>query len=122
MDVHRPLARFWPRDYEAAIVVAALEDAGFHPMIECDPRGWMHFYGWPFGAIAPTLVWIPASEADDALGFLRAPCEQSCEAGPPLTGFAAGISRARRAIYGLWLGSLVLAYLLDAGFWLVFVM
>jgi hypothetical protein len=102
------------------VVVAALQDAGFHPEIECDPRGWMHFYGWPLASNAPTLIWIPSVEADEASGFLQAPSEPSWDVSTHSGGFAAVVSRWRRWLYALWLAESALGLLLSSAFWLAF--
>ena len=120
VNSYRPLVRIWSRDYEAAVVVAAPQDAGFHPEIECDPRGWMHFYGWPFGGSAPTQIWIPCVEAEEASGFLQAPSEPSWAVDARVTGIAAGISHWRRWLYALWLSEYAIGYLLGSAFWLAF--
>jgi hypothetical protein len=93
----------WGYDGTAPVMVAALEDAGFHPAIDCDPRGWMHFYGWPFGAPVPMTIWIPDVELQDALGFLAAPCEPSSDSADPGDGFSALVRAYRRWIYLAWL-------------------
>lgn len=70
-----PLARRWGQHGDLSVFVTLLEDAGFHPVVECDPRGWMHYYSWPFGSSRPVLVWIPCSELEESLAFLQAPVE-----------------------------------------------
>lgn len=102
-----PLTCEWGRDGAASVVVAALEDAGFHPEIECDPRGWMHFYGWPFGSASPVTIWVPSSERDDAAAFLEADCNP--EPGPEVHPYTFGelVWGYRRWIYVAWLLNLV---------------
>ena len=99
-----PLTDVWPQHGLVSIVVAALEDAGFHPEIECDPRGWMHFYSWPQGSLGTVTVWIPEAESADAAAFLRAPADVTPESDDGETGFFwAPISRGRRLVYLGWL-------------------
>ena len=72
-----PLTAIWPRNGLLSVIVSSLEDAGFSPVIECDPRGWMHFYSWPMGSSGPVTVWIPGGERDEAAAFLASPIEES---------------------------------------------
>jgi hypothetical protein len=93
----------WAYDGTAPVTLAALEDAGFHPALDCDPRGWMHFYGWPFGSPCPVTVWIPETEYQDAVEFLAAPCEPAQGESGVTDSFAGSIHTYRRWIYGVWL-------------------
>jgi hypothetical protein len=102
---HRPLIEVWARNGMASVTLGSLEDAGFHPVIEWDPRGPMHFYGWPLGSSRPLIIWIPAAELEEARSFLAAPCEPSWQPELASPSFARGIRRRRRVIYGVWLAS-----------------
>lgn len=103
MDYVR-LTDVWPQNGLLSVILAALEDAAFHPVIECDQRGWMHFYLWPRGSSQPVTVWIPEAESMEATAFLEAasalPWEPS-EDQP--SNFWAGVSTHRRLIYAAWL-------------------
>ena len=97
-----PLTQEWGRDGAASVILAALEDAGFHPAMECDPRGWMHFYSWPFGSCAPITLWIPDAEHEDARAFLAAECEPSWDAVDVGTTFSGLVLGYRRWLYVAW--------------------
>jgi hypothetical protein len=98
-----PLTKEWGRDGALSVVLSVLEDAGFHPAIDCDPRGWMHFYGWPFGAQDRITVWIPHLEHMDALAFLAAGCEPSWSEVEEGDSFAGLVLINRRWLYIAWL-------------------
>jgi len=97
------LTDLWAQDGLASVEVAALEDAGFHPVIECDPRGPMHFYGWPLGSMRATTIWVPASELALAREFRDAPWESLVPAPDESRGLWGLMSRRRSRIYALWL-------------------
>jgi hypothetical protein len=98
------LRSVWSRDGEASVVFGALEDAGFHPMLECDPRGWMHFYGWPFGSSRPTTIFVPHDEHDEASRFLDAACEpMPLNDGGASEGYYSAVHDYRRWVYAGWL-------------------
>ncbi len=99
-----PLTDVWPQDGLLSVILAALEDAAFHPVIECDQRGWMHFYSWPRGSSRPVTVWIPEAELLDATTFLGAAPTLPWEPSDDQPGnFWAGVSTHRRLIYAGWL-------------------
>lgn len=99
-----PLTRMWARDGLASVILASLQDAGFHATIDCDPRGPMHFYGWPLGSAGPMTIWIAESEYDEALEFIGCACELPWEDGDEDLGrFVTATSRGRRLIYLGWL-------------------
>jgi hypothetical protein len=102
-----PLTQVWGRDGAASVALAALEDAGFHPVIECDSRGWMHFYGWPFGSSSPITIWIPDLEHDDAMAYLDAGSQPS--PGPDVypASLAELVWGYRRWVYVAWLFDMV---------------
>ena len=97
------LTDLWAQNGVLSVEVAALEDAGFHPVIECDPRGPMHFYGWPLGSMRATTIWIPESELQPAREFRGALWESHV----PVSGESRGLwglaSRQRGLMYALWL-------------------
>jgi len=98
------LRSIWSRDGEVQVVIGALEDAGFHPVIECDPRGWMHYYGWPFGSSRPTTIFMPRAEIAEASAFLEAEVEPpQDEDDASADGYYSTIHGARRWIYLGWL-------------------
>ena len=98
-----PLTRAWGHDGSASVLMAALEDAGFHPAMDCDPRGWMHFSGWPFGSPLPITLWIPASEAEEAAAFLSAECAPSWELEVDDASMAGLVRAYRPWLYAAWL-------------------
>lgn len=98
-----PLTSLWATHGLAAVTVAALQDAGFSPIIECDPRGWLHFYGWPLGSQRPITVWIPAPEHNAAVEFLAVPVSTAEDAEPGEATFWSGIHANRNWLYLLWL-------------------
>jgi hypothetical protein len=98
-----PLTDVAPQDGLASVVVASLEDAGFHPLLDCDPRGWMHYYEWPRGAFGLLTIWIPAEERADAAAFLAAASELPAEPGPEPSRFSLAFSAGRRFVYTGWL-------------------
>lgn len=102
-----PLTEVWARDGLASVTVASLEDAGFHPVLECDPRGWMHYYSWPLGSQRPVTIWIPESEHADALDYMSRATELPWEDGDDVDWFVAAVSHGRRWIYLGWLFNLV---------------
>jgi len=102
-----PLTREWGRDYALSVVIALLQNAGFHPMIDCDPRGGMHYYGWPFASQYQTVVWVPESEVDEARAFLEADCEPSWGELEPGAGFYALASDWRPWLYLAWIFDVV---------------
>jgi len=97
------LTEVWARDGEAAVLLGALEDGGFHPVIECDPLGPFHMYGWPFGSASPIVVWVPEVECLEAQGFLSAECEPSWDEVVIGDTFAGLVLTYRRWIYLAWL-------------------
>jgi len=97
------LTDLWAQDGLASVEVAALEDAGFHPVIECDPRGPMHFYGWPLGSMRATTIWVPSSELEAARDFRSAPWESLVPVPGEPRGLWGAVSRQRSLIYALWL-------------------
>ena len=97
------LTDVWAYNGLASIVVASLEDAGFHPVTEWGPFGPMHFYAWPLGSSRPTTIWIPASELREAQGYIRASCEPSWESVDQPASLWTVVSKRRRLIYALWL-------------------
>lgn len=105
-----PLIDIWPAHGLASVTVALLEDASFHPLMDCDPRGWHHFRGWPLGAERPVTIYIPASEREEALAFMNAPAEVS-SASPTLaaSGFWAVTAANRTWMFGAWLFLLLFA-------------
>lgn len=98
-----PLGDFWPAHGLASVVCACLQDAGFHPALDCDPRGWMHFRGWPLGSHRPLTLWIPDSELDDASAFLQAPFELEGPEEPEPAGFWWQVRRYRSLVFVVWL-------------------
>ena len=99
-----PLTNVQPQNGLLSVMLGALENAGFHPLIECDPRGWMYFYGWPLGSWRTVTVWIPQGESADATAFLAAPSVLPWEPSDDEPGnWWAGISSHRRLIYASWL-------------------
>jgi hypothetical protein len=94
-----PLTEVKPQDGLASVVVASLEDAGFHPVLDCDPRGWMHFYSWPRGSVGLVTIWIPEVEFTEAASFLACATELPAEAFDQEPGvFWTAFSRGRRQV------------------------
>lgn len=83
-----PLTRVWGQNGLAAVTFASLEDAGFHPLTDCDLRGWMHYFGWPLGSQRPVTIWVPDTERDEAARFLDAPVRPAWPAEPFEPGFS----------------------------------
>ena len=109
------LTDVWAQNGLASIVVASLEDAGFHPATEWGPFGPMHFYGWPRGSSGPMTIWIPASELRDALDYIGAFVEPSWESASQAASLWTVVSERRRLIYALWLAPAVLEFTLELG-------
>jgi hypothetical protein len=112
---YMPLTEVWARNGLASVLVASLEAGGFRPVTEWDPRGPMHFYGWPLGSSAPVTVWIPAEELEQARAYLSAPAELPWEADGPVVNFWGGVQAWRRGIYGVWLATNAVELLSAAG-------
>lgn len=103
-----PLQTSWPTNGMASVVVACLEDAGFHPVIECDPRGWLQFRGWPLGSQRPVTIWVPHDEFGEASAFLDAPFD-ALESEPEHGGgFWRTIADHRKLIFLAWLASMIM--------------
>ncbi|MGB4593335.1 MAG: hypothetical protein WBI63_06130 [Coriobacteriia bacterium] len=49
-----------------------LQDAGFDVMMDCDPRGPMHFYQFVFGSPWPAPIYVDPAQYADALLVLDA--------------------------------------------------
>ena len=97
-----PLEDLWPIHGLVSVVLACLQDAGFHPVIECDSRGWLHFRGWPLGSQRPVTIWIPQAERDEALAFLSSPFELEELDESRSTGFWSLLSRNRPLVFVAW--------------------
>ena len=115
-----PLTHAWGADGCASVLFAALEDAGFHPVIETDPRGPMHYYGWPLGSSDRITIWIPQEELEDGRAFLAAAQEITIEPAEVLEGFSGrGRSNRRWIFLGWLLGVAEITALFVGAVWLV---
>ena len=99
-----PLTDVWAYSAQAAILFGLLENAGFHPVTQCDLHGWMNYFYFPLGSERPITIWVPESESAEALELLSTPHETSWEAtGAEASGYWAAIRSRRRAIFAVWL-------------------
>jgi len=98
-----PLTRLWGANGAAAVTFGSLVDAGFHPVVEYDLLGPMHFWHWPLGSQAPLVIWVHPSELEEARAFMDAPFEHDwpdeAERAP---GFWDAMHRNRAYCYAGW--------------------
>ena len=100
------LCRIWARDYEAQIVVSMLQDAGIDAMLDCDPRGPMYFYYFPFGSAAPTPIYVPEGQIELARELMKAQLVDDPWLDADISTFesmSAQTERRRRAVFTVWL-------------------
>ncbi len=103
-----PLTDVWPAHGLVSVVLACLTDAGFHPLSECDSRGWFYVRGWPLGSQRPTTLWVPEQERDLALAFLDAPFDAEEPEVLESAGLWAWVAAHRRGIFVAWLAMILL--------------
>ncbi len=110
------LCAAWSRDGQASVTFAALQDAGFHPLLECDPRGPMHFYSWPMGSCQQTTIYIPIEERDEALCFLDTDPEPlDLDGADESESYYSAVHEYRRWVYAGWLLQALAAVALFVG-------
>jgi len=100
------LCRVWARNYEAQIIVSMLLDAGVDAMMDCDPRGPMHYYSFPNGSIAPIPIYVPQDQIELARELMSAQLVDDPwlkEEPYPFELEGARINHRRRVVYSAWL-------------------
>jgi len=100
------LCRVWARNYEAGVIVSVLRDAGIDAMLDCDPRGPMYYYYFPFGSSAPAPIYVPADQTELARELLGAELIDNpwLEEEPfAFDSARARIDRRRHVVFTAWL-------------------